>query len=168
MTVGQKIKLIRKLRGITQKELGFLSNLTDVRIRQYETDQRTPKDNQLQIIANSLGAPIEFFRDHTMATLTDIMHILFELEDTMGISIEKYGDEQGNHQKYAIVFDDNSLNQNIGKWYEKKTLLESQSPPTAESKHSYSLWKTCYPESMIEDTSKKNRKVRKALLETDS
>ena len=168
MTVGQKIKFMRKLRGITQKELGFLVNLTDVRIRQYETDQRTPKDNQLQIIADSLGAPIEFFRDHTMDSLTDIMHILFELEDTMGISIQKCGDGQGSLQKYAIVFNNSSLNQNIGKWYEKKTALENQLSPTPESQYNYSLWKTRYPQSMLEDTSQKIHATRKALSQTDS
>lgn len=44
---GQRLKLIRKLRKLTQRELGILmgypDNSADVRIAQYELHYRVPK-----------------------------------------------------------------------------------------------------------------------------
>ena len=43
MSLGYLFKKYRKLNGLTQKTLGEITNLDDVRIRQYESDLRTPK-----------------------------------------------------------------------------------------------------------------------------
>lgn len=52
MAVGDRIKRVRKLRSLTQKELGlavgFEENTADVRIAQYETGTRTPKEDMLK------------------------------------------------------------------------------------------------------------------------
>lgn len=52
MTVGERIKYARKMRGLTQKELGlrigFDENTADVRVAQYESGTRTPKLDMLQ------------------------------------------------------------------------------------------------------------------------
>lgn len=54
MEVGQKIKLVRLHRGLTQKQLGDLLNLGDGganRIAQYEIGYRVPKPSLLKEIA---------------------------------------------------------------------------------------------------------------------
>lgn len=43
MTIGEKIKFARTLAGVTQKELSFLSGISEGQIKQYETGNRTPK-----------------------------------------------------------------------------------------------------------------------------
>ncbi|MFR8746341.1 helix-turn-helix domain-containing protein [Gemmiger formicilis] len=58
MEVGQKIKLVRLHRGLTQKQLGDLLNLGDGganRIAQYEIGYRVPKPSLLKEIAKVLG-----------------------------------------------------------------------------------------------------------------
>ena len=51
MAIGKRIKYIRSLRGLTLKELGealgFKGKTSDVRVAQYESDTRVPKDDLL-------------------------------------------------------------------------------------------------------------------------
>ena len=54
MTLGDKIRKYRILKGLTQAQLGSLVKLTGDRIRQYENDVRKPKDGKLFEIADAL------------------------------------------------------------------------------------------------------------------
>ena len=58
MAVGDRIKRARNLRGMTQKELGiaigFEEKSADIRIAQYESNTRTPKEELLRKIAEVL------------------------------------------------------------------------------------------------------------------
>lgn len=62
MTIGEKIKLHRKSRGLTLKALGEKAgfcNRGDVRIAQYENGSRIPKYENLKRIADALDVSIE-------------------------------------------------------------------------------------------------------------
>ena len=64
MEVGQKIKLVRLHRGLTQKQLGDLLNLGEGganRIAQYEIGYRVPKPSLLKEIAKVLDVKEETF-----------------------------------------------------------------------------------------------------------
>ena len=54
MTLGEKIRKYRTLKGLTQAQLGSMVKLTGDRIRQYENDIRSPKDGKLMEIADAL------------------------------------------------------------------------------------------------------------------
>ena len=57
MKLGEKIKLVRKQRGMTQRELGerlHLDGNAANRIAQYESGFRTPKEGRIQ--GNSQGS----------------------------------------------------------------------------------------------------------------
>lgn len=58
MTIGEQIRTIRKHLGLTQKELGKLSNTSETTIKQYELGKRQPRIEQLQKIAYALGGSI--------------------------------------------------------------------------------------------------------------
>lgn len=55
MAIGDRIKRARNFRGMTQKELGMAVGLdeksADIRIAQYESGTRTPKEDLLKKIA---------------------------------------------------------------------------------------------------------------------
>ena len=57
MTIGERIKQARKAKGLTQKQLGDLSNTSEGTVRQYEIGKRQPRLEQLQAIAAALGVP---------------------------------------------------------------------------------------------------------------
>lgn len=62
MTIGEKIKLHRKSRGLTLKALGEKAgfcNRGDVRIAQYENGSRIPKYENLKRIADALDVSVE-------------------------------------------------------------------------------------------------------------
>ena len=49
------------LAGVTQKELSFLSGISEGQIKQYETGNRTPKADKISSIASALGISKNFF-----------------------------------------------------------------------------------------------------------
>ena len=59
MAIGERIHFFRPLRGMTQKylgvRLGFDEKSADVRIAQYESGTRSPKDNYIALLADTLG-----------------------------------------------------------------------------------------------------------------
>jgi transcriptional regulator with XRE-family HTH domain len=58
MTIGQKIKQIRKEKGLTQKELAQKLGFTSQNLAQYENGKRLPKTETLKKIANVLEVSI--------------------------------------------------------------------------------------------------------------
>lgn len=85
MTVGQKIKLIRTFRGITQRELGVKIGLdekgADNRIAQYETNYRVPKKDILNNIAKALDVNLLNFVCEVPGSAEDIMQTFFWLDE---------------------------------------------------------------------------------------
>ena len=59
MAIGERIRFIRNLRGMTQKWLGqavgFPPKTADVRMAQYESGSRTPKEDRQCVGGFSLG-----------------------------------------------------------------------------------------------------------------
>ena len=81
MTLGDKIRKYRTLKGLTQAQLGSMVKLTGDRIRQYENDVRKPKDGKLFEIADALDINSSTLAEPDFDDPTSIMHVLFELED---------------------------------------------------------------------------------------
>ncbi len=64
MAVGDRIKRARNLRGMTQKELGiaigFEEKSADIRIAQYESNTRTPKEESAPQDCGGSGCELPF------------------------------------------------------------------------------------------------------------
>ncbi len=54
MNVGERIKSLRKDRGLTQKELSKLSSISEISIRKYENGDRQPKQKAIYHLAKAL------------------------------------------------------------------------------------------------------------------
>ena len=89
MTVGQKIRFFRDLRGYTQAELGEMVGLPGDRIRQYETNVRTPKPDKLREIADALDVDVAAISYVDIGDDEHIMQIIFELEDQYRVHMQK-------------------------------------------------------------------------------
>ena len=63
ITFGEKLRYLRQKTNMTQKQLGiavgFPENTADVRIAQYETNARMPREELLKKIAQVLGVQKE-------------------------------------------------------------------------------------------------------------
>ena len=58
MTIGERIKKIRKEKGLTQKSLGEKCGINEVQIRHYEIGKSTPKISTIEKIASGLGVSV--------------------------------------------------------------------------------------------------------------
>ena len=91
MAIGERIRYIRNLRGMTQKWLGkaigFDDKTADVRMAQYESGTRTPKDNYIAGIANALDVSPKALDLPDIDSYVGLAHTLFALEDIYGIQI---------------------------------------------------------------------------------
>lgn len=61
MSMGEQIKAMRQIRGLTQGELAVKVEMATITIQQYERGVRTPKIEALQKIAQALEMPIGTF-----------------------------------------------------------------------------------------------------------
>ena len=91
MAIGERINFLRNLRGMTMKffgmSIGFTENQADVRISQYESGKRTPKENVIADMAKSLNVSTEAFDVPNIDSYTGLMHTLFAQDDILCLKI---------------------------------------------------------------------------------
>jgi len=144
MTVGEKIRKYRLLRGLTQQELGeavgFKKSTADVRINQYESNKMAPKAVIRQTIANVLDIDIGAISDVSITSYEDVMQVFFELEEKLGMKVIK---KDGTT---SLVFDDNNkdiatLISYMNLWQTQRTAMSIDSEDTPdEVKQNYLRW----------------------------
>ena len=85
MVLGERIKRIRTFRGLTQRELGlklgYEERNADVRIAQYESGYRVPKNNTLMEMAKILNINYIHFVGVTPGCAEDIMLTFLWLDE---------------------------------------------------------------------------------------
>jgi len=91
MAIGERIRYIRNLRNMTQKFLGmaigFDEKTADVRMAQYESGTRTPKENYVADIAKALEVSPKALDLPNIENFVGLAHTLFALEDIFGVQI---------------------------------------------------------------------------------
>ena len=91
MAIGERIRFIRNMRGITQKSLGtaigFDDKTADVRMAQYESGTRTPKEKLVTNLANVLDVSPHALAVPNIDSDVGLMHTLFAIEDLFGLKI---------------------------------------------------------------------------------
>lgn len=144
--IGDKIHRIRDFRGMTQKQLGmavgFDEKSADVRIAQYESGTRTPKQALVEQLAEVLDVNPRFLADDEILGAEGVMMMLFELDEHYPISIENCTDGDGNHRK-AICFGSVLMNDFFTEWQRRKKDLADGKISKAE----YTEWKLNWPKT---------------------
>ena len=113
MTTGEKIKYFRNMRGISQETLGQLSGINSATIKKYEYEIRNPKPDQLLKIVNALG--INIFMDFNIETVSDVLSLLFKLDDQIDMNFEADKDDEGNFKPATVKlsFKNNLINKKL-------------------------------------------------------
>ena len=92
MATGERIRFFRNLRGMTQKALGtllgFPPSSADVRMAQYESEDRTPKADLTAAIAEVLEVSPRAIAVPDIDSMDGLMHTLFTLEDRKLLRIQ--------------------------------------------------------------------------------
>lgn len=144
MTLGEKIRKYRLLKGMTQRELGeavgFKKSTADVRINQYESNKMAPKADIRKAIADALEVDVAALSDVNISSFEDIMHVLFEFEDKLGMKVEK---KDGTT---SLVFNDSdkniaSLISYINLWQNQRIAMGMDGADVSdEAARDYRLW----------------------------
>ena len=78
MAIGERIRFIRNLRGMTQKflglQVGFSERTADIRMAQYESGSRTPKADLVEQLADALDVSTEALNVPNIDSYTGLMH----------------------------------------------------------------------------------------------
>lgn len=96
MKCGEKIRELRKKRGISQNQLGELAGIAGTTIRKYELGIRNPKPEQLKKISYALGVSIWQFADYGLQTESDILYLLIKMQEQGTLEIAAEKDSEGN------------------------------------------------------------------------
>lgn len=120
--IGRRIKRMRQMRKMTQKELGiavgFKPDSAEIRISQYESDTRIPKAELARLIASALGVSAKVISKYDIATPEGLLCTLFELEELYGLSLlEREG------RIYFAFVNRTGVDQLIERWHVKKRAL---------------------------------------------
>ena len=91
MAFGKRLRFFRTRKGLTQKQVGeaagFKGNTSEVRMAQYETEARTPKEPLIQQLSEMYGVSPRAIKVPDIDSELGLMHTLFALEDMYGFRI---------------------------------------------------------------------------------
>ena len=152
MSIAERIHFLRNLRGMTMKyfgmSIGFTENQADVRISQYERSKRTPKENVISAMAESLSVSPQALDVPNIDSYTGLMHTLFALEDIYGLRIGEIDGEiclrlsKSDKAKYGNMFE------MLTAWNKVSTKFKDEQL----SKEEYDAWRYNYPKALVEET----------------
>lgn len=151
MALGYKLKNIRVFRGMTQKELGlavgFNNKTADVRIAQYESGTRVPKERIAYAMAKALNINPDYLMGPSPYTIEEIMYSLINMDErnVVELEAEERLDKDGDPYKHINISLPH-LSTFLAEWYDKKEELKKGEITQEE----YYEWKINWPYSMPE------------------
>lgn len=132
MTLGEKIKFHRTMKGLTQKQLGDMTGIHEVSIRKYESNKIAPKKAQLEKISQCLGVPFNTFIDTHISTDSDVLPLLFAIDEVFEVEITS-----DDSKTFKMNFKEPMLNYFLRDWQSMKQLLSVG----GVSEDDYEMWK---------------------------
>lgn len=151
MAIGERIRYIRNLRGMTQKYLGmavgFTEKTAEVRMTQYESGARTPKEKMIKDFANVLEVSPLALTIPDIDSYLGLAHTLFALEDLYGFKIKNNDGElcltlDRENKAHLSMFDI------FNAWSKEAEKLKSGEITGDE----YNAWRYNYPKAEAERT----------------
>ncbi len=145
MAIGERIRFIRNLRGMTQKYLGmtigFDEKTADVRMAQYESGTRTPKADLTKALANALEISPHALDVPDIDSNIGLMHTLFTLEDLRGLRVTEIDGEVCIKLDKSNAKNYHEMSQMLFAWLEQAKKLDAGKI----TKEEYDQWRYNYP-----------------------
>lgn len=151
MSIGERIKKARVFRGMTQKELGiavgFNEKNADVRIAQYESNTRRPKDNLLYKMADVLDVGFFALYEPRQYNAESIMYSLFDQgNDPMRVQLEEVLTTDGlqrPQKRIAIIYNYDHLDEYLREWKLRREQVLNHTITVEE----YTEWVVNWPDT---------------------
>ena len=137
MNIGKRLRNIRNHRNMTQQELGVKIGIDEksagVRIIQYEKGLRSPRKEYVEKISEVLNVIPEAINVPTINNSTDLMHLLFALEEFYDLRITELDN------KVCLTFG-KEVEPLLSEWYKKNKSLKNSDI----SEYEYKNWQYNY------------------------
>ena len=163
MAFGERIRKFRNMIGMTQQELGaklgFSERTAIIRVGQYENENRKPKQDMINNMADILNVASEAITVPEIDSYIGLMHTLFALEDRYGLTITMLDGQICLKQDINHPNFDRSLADDLRSWYDKKSKLTSGSILASEYDH----WRYCFPADRAADDKKSRDEMSETL-----
>lgn len=147
MAIGNRIKFFRSRQGMTQKQLGemlgFLGKTSDVRMAQYESESRTPKQDLVKELAGIFDISTEAITVPDIDTYTGLMHTLFALEDMYGLKVTEVDGKPMLTLDPSVSAPGSQMDNMFHAWMEQSNKLSAGEI----TKEEYDKWRYNYPNS---------------------
>ena len=145
MSIGERIRYIRNLRGMTQKYLGqvvgFPEKTADIRMAQYESGSRTPKTDLTNKLAEVFDISPQALSVPDIDSYIGLMHTLFTLEDRYGLTILKTENGVSMYADPRKGTDAAELSEMLAAWAEQSEKYHNGDINRDE----YDKWRYNYP-----------------------
>ena len=146
MAIGERIHFFRIMRGMTQKylgmALGFPEKSADVRLAQYETGTRTPKEDITKALAQVLDVSPRALDVPDIDSYVGLMHTLFTLEDRYGLEVCEYDGEVLLRVNFRKNSSASQLHEMLTAWQKQAAQLKAGTITRDE----YDRWRYHYPD----------------------
>ena len=146
MAIGQRIRFFRNRKGMTQKYLGeilgFVGKTSDVRMAQYESEARVPKQELVKNMAHFLDVSTHALTVPDIDTYIGLMHTFFALEDMYGLKIDEMDGEVVLRLDKSDYSTYSSMDKMLRAWLAEAKKLENGE----STKEEYDNWRYKYPE----------------------
>lgn len=109
MSIGENIKKLRKNKGLSQKQLAEILNLSEITIRRYEKCSNIPTIKTLDKIAIALDVPLNELLG-TNATTNDIGRKITLEQSINDVSHEELAEKTGIDEKHLRVIKSGQIN----------------------------------------------------------
>ena len=133
-TVGKRIKRIRNIRGWTQRELAERAGIHIISLKNYELNNKSPRYEQLEKLANALEIDIAFLQPAKLGTNNAILALIFDL-------MEQYGDIKMEMRGGTVMFGIDHLS-HLSENQKLSKALEAHANMSPEE---FKKWLTNYP-----------------------
>lgn len=146
MAIGKRIRFFRNRKGMTQKYLGeilgFVGKTSDVRMAQYESEARVPKQELVKNMAHFLDVSTHALTVPDIDTNIGLMHTFFALEDMRGLKIGEVDGEVVLRLDKSDYSTYSTMDKMLRAWLAEAKKLESGEI----TKEEYDEWRYKYPE----------------------
>ena len=155
MTIGENIRRIRKMRGMTLKQLGDAVGVSEAYIRAYESGRRNPKQQSLEELANALHVNVETLSGADFNGVK-AMHHLFQIFRQYSGEMHEHKNKNGDIT-ISVSFGSLML---MSSWFaryeeyqkeikrcEKIKDVAERANALLKAEDSFNLWMDIYPES---------------------
>lgn len=107
--------------------MGNLSGINPATIKKYEYGIRNPKPDQLLKITNALGISINLFMDFDIETVSDVLSLLFKLDEQVDMKFEAEKDDNGEFipSTVKLSFQNAAINQKLCTYLKAKEIKEN-------------------------------------------